>query len=437
MVVAPYLVAVIQASDLAARLGRYSILEVDRVVVGRAASARVVRSTEAGRPLLQLRRADGWMSKDHAELVKGDDGWRLSDLGSKNGTFVNGNRVSEVLLSDGDVIEIGATFFLYRDQVSRSPFDSADVEMTPSHDSPFETFNPELANRYAAAEKLAASNLPLLITGETGAGKELVAQEIHRISGRSGAFVPVNSGAIPEALAEGELFGHSKGAFSGAVSARKGLIRSADKGTLFLDELGELAPEVQAKLLRVIESGEVTALGTEEPVKVDVRIIAATHRDLESMISEKKFRQDLLARLRGAEIALPPLRERPEDIGLLATTILATDVGRQITLHRDAARALCLYQWPSNVRELAQILRRAATLMGDANELTREQLPAEVLEALAPPAATDDELRKRLVASLSRHRGNISAVARELGKARVQIRRWCGRLGISIENYRD
>jgi two-component system nitrogen regulation response regulator GlnG len=215
--------------------------------------------------------------------------------------------------------------------------------------------------------RVAARDVAVLITGESGTGKELVARAIHQASARAaGAFVAVNAAAIPRELLESELFGHEKGAFTGAIESRLGRFREASGGTLFLDEIGDMPLELQAKLLRVLQSDEVTAVGGKRAEKIDVRIVAATHRDLDQHVRDGRFREDLLYRLRVVPIEIPPLRGRPEDIPVLAehfTARYGEELGTQARLLSESALdQLCAYEWPGNVRELENAIKRALVL---------------------------------------------------------------------------
>jgi DNA-binding NtrC family response regulator len=301
--------------------------------------------------------------------------------------------------------------------------------------------------------RIARSEVPVIVTGETGTGKELIARAVHELSGRSGAFADINCGAIPATLLESELFGHKKGAFSGADADHKGIVRAADHGTLFLDEVAELTEASQVALLRALQERAIRPVGDTRSVSVDIRVVAATHQDLEARLEDGRFRRDLYGRLAGFVLVLPSLSERIEDLGLLCTTLLSRVAGEaagEVTFQRDAARALFRYDWPMNIRELEQALR-VATAMARGDAVTLEHLPP----AIAPrpgmegvpgrPAAGsewpagrlgDDELRTRLTELLRVHKGNLSAAARASGKARVQLYRWCKRLGLDVDDFR-
>ncbi|MEB2181871.1 sigma-54 dependent transcriptional regulator [Xanthomonas campestris pv. campestris] len=278
----------------------------------------------------------------------------------------------------------------------------------------------------------AGAELPVLITGETGTGKELAARALHRASARAQrAFVAVNCAAIPLELMESELFGHRKGAFSGATSDRIGLIRQADGGSLFLDEIGDMPLPMQGKLLRFLQEGEVAPLGGNGAQKVDVRVLAATHRDLAAWASTGQFRSDLRYRLNVVPIELPPLRERGDDILLLATHFLQSAGGAARALSPDAQRLVLDYPWPGNVRELRNVMQRCALLVrghtiaaGDLDEALGEPLPGDPLQPQPADAPTGTQslpeavaqLEKRMIqAALTQAQGNRAEAARQLG----------------------
>lgn len=409
----------------------------DEVKIGRGSG----RAAEWVGRHVDLTLDDYEVSRAHACVRRTSDGWELSDLASKNGTRVNGARTGSTMLVDGDVIEIGSLFIIFRDD-AHGGRDCTSLDATASAKRPIalRTMNMDVETRVAPLVKISPKCVTVLIRGETGTGKELVARAIHELSGRGGPFVPVNCGALPRALIESELFGSKRGAFSGARDDREGLVRRADGGTLFLDEIAELPEESQVALLRVLQEGEVRPVGAAETIQVDVRIVAATHQDLEERIAAGKFRQDLYARLLGFVVVLPPLRARREDIGTMIATLLARiapDTSR-VTIHQAAARALLAYPFPLNVRELEQALRSAVAL-ADAGEIRMEHLPESIrtYRAAGRELRPEDQgLRDRIAEMLRDHRGNVTAVGRALGKAPIQIRRWCRRFDIDIAAFR-
>jgi len=249
--------------------------------------------------------------------------------------------------------------------------------------------SPAMLEVFKTIGRVSRSDVPVLITGESGTGKELVARAIHQASPRAEApFIAVNAAAIPRELLESELFGHERGAFTGAVEARPGRFREARGGTLFLDEIGDMPPDLQAKLLRVLQSGEVTSVGGRQPEAVDVRILAATHRDLDKAILDGSFREDLLYRLRVVPVHIPPLRERPSDIPTLVHHFVARYgselASGPIDVTERTVERLGAYDWPGNVRELENAIKRALVLA------TANVLPPEAFDFLSSPAAEAD-----------------------------------------------
>jgi DNA-binding NtrC family response regulator len=306
-------------------------------------------------------RGDAIMSSRHAVISEsGNGGWSIADAGSKNGTFVNGVRVvAPTPLRDGDIVECGHSFFLYRENAV--PVTHEYVARCTRPESP------PLHYQIAPLLPFVASEVSMHLQGETGTGKEVVARAIHEMSGRRGAFVARNCAAIPENLFEAELFGYSRGAFSGAATNEPGQIRAADGGTLFLDEIGELPLPMQAKLLRALELKEVLPLGARAPVRVDFRLVSATLCNLEAHVRAGRFRQDLHGRL-GRTFVVPPLREHKEELGRLIQAVLAAQLTERLK-HSEvnpivyftlaASQALIYYDWPYNVRELRQCIESA------------------------------------------------------------------------------
>jgi DNA-binding NtrC family response regulator len=314
--------------------------------------------------------------------------------------------------------------------------------------------SPAMREVYRLIRRAGPADVTVLITGESGTGKELVARALHQESRRArGPFVALNCSALPAELVEGELFGHLRGAFTGADRDREGLFEAADGGTLFLDEIGDLALAAQAKLLRALEERQIMRLGATRPTAVDVRVVAATHRPLERLAAEGAFRTDLLYRLQVVAIELPPLRERRADIPALAAHFVAGFAERHRSpvraLADDARRALLAHDWPGNVRELRNALERAVVL-SENDAIDAADLPAQVTGSAAPlrpaEAALADlhfaEARARalhafdrsfLAAALDRHGGNVSRTARALGLHRQSLQKLLRRLEIATD----
>jgi two-component system response regulator HydG len=291
--------------------------------------------------------------------------------------------------------------------------------------------------------RVGPTDATVLITGESGTGKELVARALHVTSRRSARpFVPVNCAAITETLLESELFGHARGAFTGATRARRGLFEEADGGTLFVDEIGETSPGFQAKLLRALQEGEIRRVGESTSVRVNVRVVAATNQDLRKAIAEKRFREDLFYRLAVVPIRIPPLRERREDVPLLAAHFLqrwSARTGTEKVLTAEAAARLLEHDWPGNVRELENAMEQAAAL-----SVERELRGADVfVDAVRPPraagadggpatlaAVVDEAERRAIVAALARNAQDLARVARDLGVSGTTLWRKMKRLGV-------
>ncbi|MCO6412799.1 MAG: sigma-54-dependent Fis family transcriptional regulator [Thiogranum sp.] len=302
-----------------------------------------------------------------------------------------------------------------------------------NNDKPLIGDSPQLQSVLRAAALVAAADVPVLIEGESGTGKELLARSLHRQSRRaSHDFISVNCAALPEALAESLLYGHRKGAFTGAVSSHQGYVAAAHRGTLFLDEVGELPPGVQAKLLRFLESGECQAVGEARPIAVDVRVIAASRRDLAQEVDAGRFREDLYYRLKVVPLELPPLRERKGDVALLIERLnvtLSQQHGLPTPRFTDAARLrLEHYDWPGNVRELRNFCERMLVLFS-GRSVDVDNLPAEIRHSAAPAASgyfrlpaggirLDDLEVQMIRQALDHTRGNRSRAARLLGLTR-------------------
>lgn len=303
--------------------------------------------------------------------------------------------------------------------------------------------SPAMQEVFDTIRQVAPSRATVLITGESGTGKELVAKALHRLSPRSdGPFIPVHCAALSHQLLESELFGHEKGAFTGAVEQRPGRFELADGGTLFLDEIGEIDASVQVKILRVLEERQFERVGGRETLNVDVRLLAATNRDLQRMVAEGRFREDLFYRLYVVVVHLPPLRERGTDIPLLAqhfTAALARENGRAIEgLTADAMAALCAYAWPGNVRELRNVIERSVVL-AHGSKITLRDLPPPLREAARPraPGAGGHELtlenaeQQMIARALHAHGGNVTRAAQQLGISRRTLHRKIKAFGLA------
>ena len=415
--------------------GRIALGEVDRVDLGRGETRSIKHTTIDGARVVVVTLADPRMSTSHGRITKVGSQWVVEDLGSKNGTTVGPDRIKRKPLQDGDVILVGHTSLLFRAAAEQTDLDGEPPEIAPY----LSTLHAPLADKYRELATAAKTSVPIEIQGETGTGKDLVAQGVHELSGRKGKYVPVNCAALSSSTLEAELFGHKRGAFTGATEERPGLVRSADGGTLFLDEIADLPMSAQASLLRVLQNGEVTPVGSDSVVKVDIRLVTATHRDLDAEVAAGKFRADLRARLLGFAVELPALRRRREDLSMIVSELLDRHApDRTVTFSSDAVATLYAHDWPLNVRELERSLQAALAVASDRIESGHFPPSVGATEPMDQPIyreATPEEkgLKDQLVAALSRHEGNIAAVGREMGKDPTQIRRWMKRFGLKRE----
>ncbi len=370
-----------------------------------------------------VRVEDPTVSSQHCEIAVAGDRLRVRDLGSKNGTFVGAARVREAWATLGTAITLGETQIVVH---------AHDEEMERLASQALGEPLPLLAGSSVVMRKLAARvrklaslTSPVLVTGETGTGKELVASALH-LEGRRKAhpFVPLNVAALPRELVESELFGHERGAFTGAVQKRAGAFGDAHRGTLFLDEIGELPLDAQPKLLRALDGYEIKRVGSNGGgERADVRVVAATHKALLEDVNAKRFRRDLYHRLEAFVIEIPALRERRGDIAAIARRLLAThavEVGERV-LTPAAAATLASHDWPGNVRELRNVLLRAAEDAADPRVIT-DACIARVIRNVARPASA--EVTPAYAEALFRkHGGNLAAAARAAGMPRTTFRK--------------
>jgi len=363
--------------------------------------------------------ADSKVSRHHAEVRLEGEGARLKDLDSTNGTFVDKLRIHEVDLEPGMSCRLGDSLLRFEERLeSRDPVVGEEQGLAGMVGA-----SPPMREVYAMLRAVADTPAGVLVTGETGTGKELVARALHELSDRPGKLVVYDAASADPQMMRADLFGHVKGAFTGAQEARDGAFRTAHRGTLFIDEVGELPLDLQPRLLRVLEAREVQPLGSDAVHRVDVRVVAATHRDLEAMVRDGGFREDLLHRLAVVPIELPPLRDRPGDIPLLVEHLVDT-LSLRVRLSAGALEKLGSHPWPGNVRALRNYLERVAALhRGPVVEAGDLDLPAA-------RAATQEERRAELEAALERNGGNKTATARELGIPLATFKRRLKKLGI-------
>ena len=399
---------------------------------------------------------DKTVSRNHLEIEYRDDSFILRDLESTNGTYLNGNKVKEAFLSPGDFIKLGNSaieFVMFDEKVSIAPSSKNEFgEMVGK--------SRKMRQIFAILEKISPTNATVIIEGETGTGKDLVARAIHTNSSRkSKPFQVFDCSAVAPNLIESELFGHEKGSFTGAVKARAGAFEAALGGTVFLDEVGELTLDLQPKLLRALEQREIRRVGSNEPVKIDVRVISATNKNLKKEIKEKLFREDLYYRLSVVKISLPPLRDRTEDIPLIVERLLTHSKFNQLEggklrvtrVDDEALKFLSRYPWPGNVRELANVIERASSF-AEGELITRSNLEFIFHEMTEGEERTDrmrvdtdlpfKEAKQQIVEVfekeyleelLKRHHYNLSKAAREAKVDRKHIRNLLKKYGIATK----
>jgi len=404
---------------------------------------------------------DPLMSRVHAILHIGST-LAVSDQGSSNGTLVRGQRIpgnERVPISVGDTIEVGSTVVIVQPEFARG----AVVELERADGTADRTFSDQddpMERIYKLARRIASSQINVLLLGETGVGKEVMARTIHSFSPRaSKPFLGLNCASLAETLFESELFGYEKGAFTGAQQTKPGLIETADGGTIFLDEVGEMPLSTQAKLLRVIEERQVMRVGSVKARDVDVRFIAATNQNLEKEIEHGNFREDLFYRLNGISLVIPPLRERVGEIPALARTFIAeackqAGFGAQPVLSRESLDWMTRHSWPGNIRELRNAINRAVLLATSGliqpehlrteayaprtgrgsgrpnSEPAAAAAPATPLPRVDTPMDPEEEERQRILAALAACGGNQTRAAKLLGIARRTLTSKLGRLGL-------
>jgi len=415
---------------------RVRVLEgPERGAVAQSRGERLVVGTHRAAELVLT---DPAVSRFHLELFVDAGGLVVRDLTSRNGTFIGSLRVRDAVLTGEQVLTVGRSRLAVELDVGTAKLD-ASAETRFGH-----MVGESLAMRriFSVLERAAPTDATVLLTGETGTGKEAAARSLHDKSSRAAApFVVVDCAAVPATLFEAELFGHERGAFTGAHAAREGAFEAAEGGTLFIDEIGELSLDLQPKLLRALERRETKRIGSQRAVPVDARIVAATHRDLRAEVNAKRFREDLYYRLAIVEVRLPPLRERRDDIPALVRALSEQLASRNVG-DRDALAAPELlreieqHQWPGNVRELRNFLERAMVLGPSAR-------PSPTVAPAGPEAAVDAALplreardaaiaafeRSYLAALLARHQDNASAAARAAGVDRSHFYRLLWRHG--------
>jgi two-component system nitrogen regulation response regulator GlnG len=420
-------------------LGRYLKLEAGTYFIGKGQACDLVLSDHA-------------VSRRHLELAVLTDAIGVRDLGSTNGSYAGGARFESVRAVAGAILRIGQTeLLLTQDEaaVSSPPAVAWPADELPDRFGPIVSANPTMRRILALLERTAPTDVAILVQGETGTGKEVVAEAVHAGSARkNGPFLVCDLGSLPRSLIESELFGHVRGAFTGAEREREGAFVAARGGTLFLDEIGELDLDAQPRLLRALERRQVKPVGASAYTATNVRVVAATNRDLLAEVRAGRFREDLYHRLAVMRVHLPPLRERREDIPQLVSFFLeqaALASGRRApVIASDAMAALRAHDWPGNVRELRNVLERATTLTSEGGivdlhllglEEPRGDVSTPPVDISSPFKEAKDALihaweREYVSALLAKHEGNVSSAARSGGLDRVYLHRLLKKHGV-------
>lgn len=397
-------------TDASGKLSRV-IMKKKSLVIGKASDCDIVLE-------------DSYISSKHLQVSVTDRGFFVKDLNSTNGTWVNQAKVQEIYLDDGEKLRVGETEILVslkQDQVE---------DIKPFQD---ETFcgivgqSPKMKVLFSKIQKVAATDMTTLILGETGSGKEMVARAIHDLSSRrQRPYVVINCGAISPNLIESELFGHEKGAFTGAEKQHQGVFEQAAGGTLFLDEVGELPLDLQSKVLRVLEYQTLRRVGSDREIQVDVRVVAATHKNLAAQVQEGKFREDLFYRLYVLPLQIPALRERSQDVSVLAQHFLKSLSGEPKTLTEAALTKLLQHNWPGNVRELKNTILRAMAFCDSQNidasdiEILNLGAPAATPKILRTPEDAEQETQ-RILDAVAEAGGDKTKAAEILGMGRSTL----------------
>lgn len=398
---------------------------------------------------------DETVSRAHAEIIKNKEGYLIRDLQSTNGTFVGGLKVREAFLTEGSIIKVG------KSRIKFIPQDE-ELEIYPSKSNKFGDLlgqTLEMRRIFGVLEKVSPTNVSVIITGETGTGKELVARAVHEKSKRSKSpFIVFDCGAVAENLIESELFGHEKGSFTGATTSRQGAFELADGGTIFLDELGELSLDLQPKLLRALESGEIKRVGADRPKRVNVRVVAATNRNLKEEVKKGNFREDLYFRLSVVEVNLPPLRKRQDDVPMLIEHFfnlskMESGLEKVEGFADEAFSLLKEYQWPGNIRELRNAVARAFSFC-EGNQIEVKHLPDYIQErsvvTKTHPAMDGDlpfkEAKEKWIESfekdylldlLKKNDMNISKAAKQAGIDRKSVQRLIKKYNLDMKGLKE
>lgn len=439
----PYLFLTLDGNQPTSPVSRHRIGNVDEIIIGRGVERLMQRDLHEGKPTLFLRFPDPWMSALHARIQRSAKGVVMTDPGSKNGSFVNGTRLSSAVLTDGDILQFGHTFFIYRAELPATVNEDDDVIADLDAPLGMATMLSPLSQDFISFARAAADEVPMILEGEIGTGKSIMARSAHALSGREGQFTTLNVTDLSDLLFEKKLRGQDQSAGRGGRSV--GVIESAAGGTLLLEDIDKLSLRGQALLLRVMNDGAIDAGDGRPPIPWACRLVCTASSSLEEMVSIGRFDPHLLHKINGFRLLLPPLRHRREDIGLLIASMVANYAPTgQVMFSADAAYAILSYMWPRNLRELESCLGtalawRSSTMVEIAHlppELRRpaergQQASGDTIDTVEL-VQQDLEKRANIIASLRGRSSNVFSNRDSLDQVRSQFKRWLARAEIDF-----
>ena len=440
----PYLFLTLDGNQPTAPVSRHRIGNVEEVLLGRGVERLIQRDMHEGKPCLFLRFPDPWMSALHARITRTDKGMVMTDPGSKNGSFVNGTRLKSAVLTDGDILQFGHTFFIYRTDLLATDNEESDVVADLDAPIGMATMLSPLAHNFIAFARAAATEMPVVIEGEVGTGKSIMARSAHALSGRTGQFTTVKLAELSDVLFEKKLRGHGESK-PGRGDSSAGVIESSAGGTLLLEDIDKLSFRGQALLSRIIDEGIIESGDERPPSRLNCRLICTTSSSLEEMVAIGRFDPRLLEKLASYTMVLPPLRQRREDIGLLIASMVASYAPTgQVMFTADAAYAILSHMWPRNLRELESCLGTALAWRS-SNMVELAHLPPELRrpaergqqasgDTIDTVELVQQDLEKRanIIASLRGRSNHVFSNRDSLDQVRSQFKRWLARTEVDF-----
>lgn len=438
----PYLFLTLDGNQPTAPVSRHRLGNIQEVIIGRGVERLVQRDTHEGKQCLFLRFPDPWMSSLHARIQMTDRGVVMADPGSKNGSFVNGSRLKNAVLTDGDILQFGHTFFIYRAELPET--DGADDDVVADLDAPpgMATMLSHLSQGFINFARAAAKELPVVLEGEDGTGKSVMARSAHALSGREGSLITLSVAELSDVALEKKLRGEHSASRGGRIL---GVVESAARGTLLIEDIDKLTFRGQALLSRILSRRKIDAADGRPPIPWTCRLICTTSNSLDEMVSIGRFDPHLLDKIRGFSLLLPPLRQRREDIGLLIASMIANYAPTgQVMFSADAAYAMLSYMWPRNLRELegcmgTALAWRSSTMVEIAHlppELRRpadraQQASGDTIDTVEL-VQQDLEKRANIIASLRGRSNNVFSNRDSIDQVRSQFKRWLARADVDF-----